>query len=137
MLVYPVSIPYFYWNRLKHVQSKMHLDPGQHNLIGKKARKRRDTREGMWEFVLIDTSNDKDEGEEINEANREAIQIKIDLAKATAQAWTKRGLMVAMSDPKPPEEEGRAWGKVESLTEEEALQCALYIRSKNEETTRP
>lgn len=41
--------------------------------------------------------------------------------------------MVAMRDPKPPEREGRAWGKVESLTEEEALQCAVYIRSRNEE----
>ena len=47
-LVYPVGIPVLYWQLLKHVQSKMHLDPGQHNLIGKKAWKRRGGKEGMW-----------------------------------------------------------------------------------------
>ncbi|GMI16682.1 hypothetical protein TrLO_g10844 [Triparma laevis f. longispina] len=83
--------------------------------------------------ILIDTNSDEDEVEveEVNEANEEA-QIKIELAKAKALAWKERELMVAMRNPKPPEKEGRAWGKVESLTEEEALQCAVYIRSRNE-----
>ncbi|GMH70102.1 hypothetical protein TrLO_g7545 [Triparma laevis f. longispina] len=131
-LVYPIGIPLLYHFQLKQVQSKMHLDPGQRNLVGKKAWKRQGVEEGTWEFVLIDTSSGEDELEEINEAKREEILIKIELAKAKARAWTERGLMIALHDPKPPEEK-RAWEKVESLTEEEALQCAVYIRSKNEE----
>ena len=59
--VYPIGIPVLYWRLLKHAQSKMYLDPGQHNLIGKKAWKRQDVGEEKWEFILMDV-----EGEEVS-----------------------------------------------------------------------
>eukprot|EP00519_Triparma_laevis_P014568 CAMPEP_0182491466 /NCGR_PEP_ID=MMETSP1321-20130603/897_1 /TAXON_ID=91990 /ORGANISM="Bolidomonas sp., Strain RCC1657" /LENGTH=380 /DNA_ID=CAMNT_0024693747 /DNA_START=66 /DNA_END=1205 /DNA_ORIENTATION=- len=95
-LIYPIGVPFLYWRLLEHAQSKLYLDPGQHNLVGKKAWKRQDVGEEKWEFILMDV-----EGEE------------------------------KPSDDEP--EVWKKWEKVESVSEDEALEFAIYIRSKIEE----
>ncbi|GMI14835.1 hypothetical protein TrVE_jg9019 [Triparma verrucosa] len=72
----------------------MLLDPGQKNLIGKRAWKRQDKEKEKWEFMSA-------EGEaEPSNDDRET--------------W-------------------KDWEKIEHVTEDEALEFAVYIRSRNEE----
>ncbi|GMH67399.1 hypothetical protein TL16_g04669 [Triparma laevis f. inornata] len=134
VLVYPIGIPLLYWWQLKEAQSKMLLDPGQHDLIGKKARKRQNVEGQEWEFVLVNTLTD-----EVGEDTSEKAKVKIELSKAKANVWTERGLMIALGAPKlepePQDEEGAwtGWEIAESLTDHEAMHCAVCIRSKNAE----